>query len=365
MTEEKWSLERAEQWYRAQPWLRGCNFIPSTAINQLEMWQADTFDLETIQRELGWAAELGFNVMRVYLHDLLWQQDAGSFKERIEQYLSVSDALGIRTIFVLFDDCWHDHPQLGPQPAPQAGVHNSGWVKGPGTKILKQESEWNRLEDYVKDIISTFGRDERVVMWDLYNEPANNFLISLNLPVVWRYIKIMASLIKHLVAPGPTEKLLRQAFAWARAARANQPLTAGLYYLRPFLEAKLNPVCLELSDIVTFHAYFNSTETEKIVARLEQHKRPMVCSEYLARSEGNTFEAIMPLFKQKKIGAINWGLVAGKTQTMYSWEEFYPDGAEPPLWFHDILRQDGTAYSEKETEFIKKMTSSDEKIMSN
>jgi hypothetical protein len=359
VTDQKWSVEKATNWYQTQPWLRGCNFIPSTAINQLEMWQAETFDLDTIDRELGWADDLGLNAMRVYLHDLVWFQDPMGFKERIDQYLAVSDRYGIKTIFVLFDDCWHDNPKLGVQPDPRPGVHNSGWVKGPGTKLLKDQSEWGRLEDFVKDIVGAYGDDDRVVIWDIYNEPGNNFLISLQLPVVLRYTIIIGQLIRHLLVPGPTKQLLYQAFSWAREVNPCQPLTAGLYFLKPFLGAKLNPICLELSDIVSFHSYFNVEDTEKIVTALGNSGRPMICTEYMARSEGSTFEAILPLFKSHKIGGINWGLVAGKTQTIYSWEDYYPNGEEPPLWFHDILRPDGTPYSQKEKTLIQKITQSD------
>ena len=359
MTDGRWPVEKAVQWYETQPWLRGCNFIPSTAINQLEMWQAETFDPETIDRELGWAAELGLNAMRVYLHDLVWFQDPVGFKDRIEQYLGVSDRHGIKTIFVLFDDCWHDNPRLGVQPDPRPGVHNSGWVKGPGTRVLNDQTEWGRLEEYVKDIVSTYGNDERVVIWDLYNEPGNSFLVSLKLSAIPRYTILIGKLIKHLLAPGPTKRLLRHAFSWARRATPQQPLTSGLYFLLPSLGAKLNPVCLELSDIVTFHCYFNLKDTERIVADLEKSGRPMVCTEYLARSAGNTFEAIMPYFQARKIGAMNWGLVAGKTQTIYSWEDYYPNGEEPPLWFHDILRPDGTPYRQKEKALIQEITFGD------
>ena len=356
MTNNKWSAEKAAAWYQTQPWLRGCNFIPSPAINQLEMWQAETFDLETIDRELGWAADLGLNAMRVYLHDLVWQQDTAGFKERIEQYLNIADRHGIKTIFVLFDDCWHDNPKLGPQPAPRPGIHNSGWVKGPGTKVLKDQSQWQRLEAYVKDIVSTFGQDERVVIWDIYNEPGNNFLISLNLPLVLRGITIFWQLIRHQVIHGPTKRLMQLAFTWAREVQPQQPLTAGLYFLHPLLGATLNQACLTLSDVVSFHSYFNRKETEKIVVKLEKSGRPLICTEYMGRNAGSTFETIMPLYKEHKIGAINWGLVAGKTQTMYSWEDYFPDGQEPPLWYHDILRPDGTAYKDDEVQFIRNMT---------
>ena len=356
MTDGKWPVEKAVEWYQTRPWLRGCNFIPSNAINQIEMWQAETFDLETIDRELGWAADLGLNCMRVYLHDLVWFQDPAGFKDRIDRYLAVSDRHGIKTIFVLFDDCWHDNPKLGVQPEPQPGVHNSGWVKGPGTQVLRDQAQWGRLEEYVKDVLGTFGGDDRVVIWDLYNEPGNNFLISLKLPAALRYAMILGKLVKHLLAPGPTRRLLYQVFAWAREVDPRQPLTAGLYFLRPFLGAKLNPVCLELSDIVSFHSYFNLEETEKIAANLGRSGRPLVCTEYLARSTGSTFEAVMPYYKAHKIGAINWGLVAGKTQTMYSWEDYYPNGEEPPLWFHDILRSNGAPYQREEVDLIRELT---------
>ena len=237
MHDKKWPVEKAVAWYQTQPWLRGCNFIPSTAINQLEMWQAETFDLETIDRELGWAAELGLNTMRVYLHDLVWCQDPVGFKKRIEQYLRVSDRHGIKTMFVLFDDCWRDNPTLGIQPTPRPGVHNSGWVKGPGTRVLNDQTKWGRLEDYVKDIVGTYSNDDRVVIWDLHNEPGNNFLVSLKLPVILRSAILIGKLVKHLLVPGPTKQLLRQAFSWARKVNPQQPLTSGLYFLLPSLGA--------------------------------------------------------------------------------------------------------------------------------
>ena len=97
------------------PWSFGCNFIPSTAINQLEMWQADTFDPETIDRELGWAAGIGMNLVRVYLHDLLWLDDKNGFLERMERFLEIASSHGIKAMFVFFDDCWRDEFKSGKQ----------------------------------------------------------------------------------------------------------------------------------------------------------------------------------------------------------------------------------------------------------
>lgn len=352
MENRKWSVERADKWYRGQPWMVGCVFIPSNAINQLEMWQADTFDPQTIDRELGWAARLGFNSVRVYLHDLLWLENAGGFKDRIDGYLEIAARHGISTIFVLFDDCWHDHPKLGVQPDPKPGVHNPGWVKSPGSLAIKNQAEWGRLEDYVSDIVGTFKEDERVVVWDIYNEPGNNFLITLGSPTAIRYVNILGQLAKYLLLPNPTEPLLKKAFSWARAAQPEQPLTTGAWYMRSYLHSKQNPLALALSDVISFHSYFDLETTINLVEGLKAHGRPMLCTEYLARGAGCTFETHLPYFKEHKISCYNWGLVSGKTQTIYSWEDHYPSGEEPPLWFHDILRQDGTPYLQEEAEFI-------------
>ena len=222
MNTSKWSIEKANQWYAEQPWRVGCNFIPSSAINQLEMWQAETFDPDTIERELGWAEELGFNALRVYLHDLLWMQDAQGFKGRIEQFLDTADRHKISTMFVLFDDCWHDDPKLGVQPTPKPGVHNSGWAKSPGSKVIQNPQEWGRLEDYVSDILTTFGNDERVIIWDIYNEPGNFFLDFQSQSPLPRTLKIIAQLARHFVLPIPSKDLLEAAFSWApRSSRAS------------------------------------------------------------------------------------------------------------------------------------------------
>ena len=131
-----WPLERARTWWRGQPWRVGCNFVPSTAVNALEMWQAGSFDRETLGRELGWAADLGFNAVRVYLHDLLWQDDADGLLRRADDFLDLAARRGIGVVFVFFDDVWSPEPRLGPQPEPVPGRHNSRWVQSPGLPAL-------------------------------------------------------------------------------------------------------------------------------------------------------------------------------------------------------------------------------------
>ena len=346
--DQPWTPERANQWYSQQPWLVGSNFIPSTAINQLEMWQADTFDLPTIDRELGWAEPLGMNTMRVFLHNLLWQQDSAGFLKRMDQFLAVADKHHIRIMFVLFDSVWDPNPHLGKQREPRPHVHNSGWVQAPGAGLMKDEARWdNELKPYVVGVISHFRDDHRVVIWDLMNEPDNGSdqYHAQELP-------------DHAEA---ALRLLKREWAWARSAKPIQPLTSGVWQ-GDWSEAKLSAMArfqLENSDVITFHCYDSPEYMKKRIASLRRFKRPVICTEYMARPLGSTFAAILPILKEEKIGAYNWGFVSGKTQTIYpwdSWEKTYT--AEPPLWFHDIFHPDGKPYDSKETEFIRQMTQS-------
>jgi hypothetical protein len=320
-----WNRETAQSWYQKQPWLVGCNYIPSNAINQLEMWQAETFDIKTNRRELTWAASLGFNTVRVYLHDLVWQGDRDGFFKRIGQFLDICHSVSIRPIFVFFDDCWNRDPQPGPQPQPKPGVHNSGWVQSPGIKTIENPSSWGRLQEYVCDTLRVFGRDDRILMWDLYNEPGNKQQDEISLP------------------------LLRAVFDWAWSIRPDQPLTAGLWYGN----AALNAFQLESSDVISFHNYEPLDNLEAQINRLKVYQRPLICTEYMARPRGSLFATHLPLFKRENVGCVNWGLVSGKTNTIFQWEKPLPDVAEPPLWFHDIFRQDGTPYDPAEIEAIK------------
>ncbi|MFB3788769.1 MAG: cellulase family glycosylhydrolase [bacterium] len=319
----RWTTEQARAWYQKQPWIVGCNFTPSTAINQLEMWQADTFDPAAIDRELGWAAKIGFNTVRVYLHNLAWEADAQGFKERMRRFLEIADRHGIRALFVIFDDCWNEEPQIGKQPDPIPGVHNSGWMQSPGKKIVNDSAAWPKLEPYVKDIISTFAQDQRILLWDLYNEPGNSDQGEKSMP------------------------LLKAAFEWARAAKPSQPVSAGVWYDNEIL----NRFQLENSDVITFHNYSGTESLEKQIQELKTLGRPLICTEYMARTNGSRFKTHLPVFKKHQVGCINWGLVSGKTQTIYPWgsEKGSP---EPKVWFHDIFRRDGTPFDASEVEFI-------------
>jgi hypothetical protein len=344
----RWTDAKANEWYAKQPWLVGSNYIPATAINELEMWQAQTFDPKTIDKELGWAASLGMTTMRVFLHDLAWQQDATGYRERINRFLDIAARHRIKPLFVLFDSCWDPNPKLGPQRAPKPGVHNSGWLQSPGAKALQDPNEYPRLKGYVTGVVRAFGRDPRVLGWDVWNEPDNLNTNSYGSEEPKNKVDLVLN-------------LLPQVFAWAREAGAEQPLTSGVWKGDWSSDDKLSPmerIQLDQSDVISFHNYDSGSEFEKRIVWLQRHRRPILCTEYMARGNGSTFQGSLPIAKKYKVAAINWGFVAGKTQTYLpwdSWQKPYVD-REPSIWFHEIFRQDGKPYKEDEVALIRSLT---------
>ena len=343
-----WTKEQANSWYAKQGWLVGCNFIPSTAINELEMFQAESFDTATINRELAWASSLGMNTVRVYLHDLLWDQDAAGFANRLNTFLEIAARHKIKPLFVLFDSCWDPFPKLGKQRDPKPFVHNSGWVQSPGYEALKDSSQYPRLERYVKGVVAKFANDPRILAWDVWNEPDNTNNSA--------YGKVELPNKAEYVLP-----LLKNTFVWARSVNPSQPLTSGVWAgdwskldsLKP-----IEKVQLEESDVITFHNYENGEEFEKRIKWLQPLGRPMICTEYMARGNNSFFQTSLPIAKKYNVGAINWGLVDGKTQTKYAWDSWKKKyTGEPPVWFHEIFHTDGKPYKQAEVDLIRKLTS--------
>lgn len=340
---QRWTPEKANEWSRQTGWLAGCNFIPSSAINELEMWQAETFDPKTIDRELGWAEGLGFNCVRVFLHDLPWQQDSKGFLERMDKFVALADQHHIKVMFVLFDSCWDPDPKLGPQHAPRPFVHNSGWVQCPGRQYMEHPERLDELKPYVQGVVGHFASDKRIAFWDVYNEPDNMNGSS--------YSKEEPANKKKT-----TLMLLKKTFAWAREMNPSQPLSSGVWGRMANLNA-IEQVQLGESDIITFHNYGKLDDVKGMVEKLKNLGRPLVCTEYMARPMGSTFDPILGYFHEQNIGAFNWGFVSGKSQTIYpwdSWSKTYTN--EPPVWFHDIFRKNGTPYDAKEVQYIRSVT---------
>lgn len=343
----RWTASKAFEWYKNNGWVAGCNYIPSTAINQLEMWQAETFDVAIIDRELSWAEDLGFNTVRVFLHHLLWEQDCFGFINRMDQFLSIADKYNIKTMFVLFDAVWDPHPKPGKQPDPKANVHNSGWVQCPGAEVLKNKDAYDALRSYVQGVVGSFKNDDRVLLWDLFNEPDNTNMGSYK-DEIYGVEKAELALL-----------LLQKTFEWVRAIAPQQPLTAAPWkddWANVDTISAIDKFMFLNSDVISFHSYENKYDLEKRIIALRQFDRPLICSEYMARHLGSTFQDVLPLLKNYNVGALNWGLVAGKTQTHCpwdSWEVAYEN--EPELWFHDIFHANGEPYDRLEVEFLKNM----------
>ncbi len=345
---ERWTEERAWQWHAGQPWLVGCNYIPRHACNQLEMWQAETFDADQIEQELDWAEGLGFNSLRVFLHDLAWRQDPDGFLDRVDRFLAIAARHGIGVMPVLFDSCWHPFPRAGRQREPEPGVHNAGWVQSPGVAVLRDRRRFAELEPYVKAVISRFRADTRVQVWDLWNEPDNNNAAS-------RGCRDIANK-GGIVAP-----LLAEVFAWAREADPVQPLTSGVWQGPYAPLERLAPwqrVQIEQSDVVSFHSYDPPLRFRERIAELRTHGRPLLCTEYMARSTGSEVGVILPIAKAERVAAYNWGFVRGRTQTHLPWSTWQEpcEGGEPPLWFHELLHADGSPYRTDEVEVIRRLT---------
>ena len=286
--------------------------------------------------------------MRVFLHDLVSHNDSSGFRDRIDQFLKIAAKHKIRPMLVLFDSCWDPFPKSGPQRAPKPGVHNSGWVQGPGSDALTDSRQYGRLKAYVEGVVGSFAKDKRILAWDIWNEPDNLNNSSYMMREPARKVELVNS-------------LLEQAFYWARSQHPTQPLTSGIWkggWNGPEKMTRTERIQLENSDVISFHNYGAGPEFERIIKELQRHKRPILCTEYMARGNNSTFESSMPIAKKYKVAAMNWGLVAGKTQTYLPWDSWknpYVD-REPAIWFHEVFKTDGTAYKPAEIELIRSLT---------
>jgi hypothetical protein len=341
----QWTPAKAQTWYSQQRWLVGSNYIPTDAINQLEMWQADTFNPAQIDKELGWAEGIGMNTMRVFLHDQLWAQDEAGFRKRLDEFLAIAAKHGIKPLLVFFDSCWDPNPKPGPQHPPIPGVHNSGWVQSPGRAGLADAANYPKLKAYVQGVIRAFAQDPRILGWDLWNEPDNG--ADDRTGEKWKGVST----------------LLPQVFAWAREADPSQPLTSGVWHNDDWSRDKLNPVerlQIEQSDVITFHVYDWPEVLERRVRQLQAYGRPIICTEYLARGAGSTFDTSLPLARRLHVGMINWGFVLGKTQTNFPWDSWQkPYTQNPPVvWHHDVFHADGKPYRQAEVDQVRALTAS-------
>ena len=323
---KRWSEERAWAWYKGVAPIRGVNYVPSSAVNMLEWWQADTFDPKTIDRELKWAHECGYNSIRCNLSYEVWAADGEGLKKRLDQFLGIAAKHKIGVMLCVFDavNFARAEPVVGKQPAPRPGLHNGRWVPSPSKKMVLDESTWPKLEKYVKDIVGSFRDDARVQIWDLYNEPGNDGLKDKNLPLVIK------------------------TFEWAREMKPLQPLTTGPWQ---GYRGKMPEAIFELSDVTSFHIYLHAGAVDRWNSYLKRYRRPILCTETIRRVKGRDFKSILPIFAKHQTSWYNWGLVAGKQQTYLPWGD--KSKTIKDAWHWDLLWPDGKPYDPKEIELIK------------
>ncbi|MCK9221241.1 MAG: hypothetical protein M0Q40_01230 [Limnochordia bacterium] len=350
---EKWSREKAWDWYQSRPWIVGCNFIPSTCINVVEIWQEYNFDevIRVIERELAIAAATGINSVRMVLPFFVWKYQRDGFKTRMEQFLVLAHRQNISMLPVFFDDCGcgpkesFREPRFGPQPAPWPGSHGGGRpasreVQGAPWHLFDDQANWGVLEDFVKDMVGTFGQDERILAWDIWNEPGNSGRRS------------------------ASKEAMEAVFGWAREMRPIQPLTAGPWEFygdyfqqhQPGYLSEIEERAVELSDIFSFHFYGDLVHTKLLIDAFRVYDRPMLITEWLHRPFGNLVETHLPLFGKERIGCFHWGLVNGKTQTHEPWDWIRGMDLDFSLWQHDLYLGDGTPYRVEEIHLFQQLT---------
>lgn len=322
LKENRWSREKAWKWFNHQPWPCGFNYVPANAISYTEIWMPYCFDLELIDRELALAEAVGFNCLRVVLPFVVWEHDPVAFRQHLRAFLKICDKHGLKVMLTLFDDCVFGpikDPVYGQQPDVVKGWYANGWTPSPGHSMVRDLKTWPRLEKYVNDIIGVFKDDNRVWVWDLYNEPTNGGLGNISLPLV------------------------RKVFAWAREVNPTQPLTVGQFNGN----GMLNEIIYLNSDIITFHNYSPADNLAQHIGSLKKHGRPIINTEWLNRGRGSTVETCLRVFAKEKVGCLHWGLVNGKTQTHLHWG-WRPGKGEPKIWQHDIFRPNGKPYRAEE-----------------
>ena len=354
----KWTNETTWHWYNKLPWLCGFNYLPRTAVNFTEMWQNESFDLQTIEQELAWAKAIGFNTLRTNLPFIVWQDDRDGLWRRFDRFLDVANKNGLFTMICPLDDCEFsgEHPYLGAQKPPIPGVHNSRAVGSPGRNIVMDKSRWPEVGAYVTDVITTFRHDPRIFVWDLYNEPGSSVIFKADGEHAF------TTEIEQY-----SHELMLKVLNWAREIDPVQPLTIGGWRISwgdedgdlqdHFIDMK----AFDVSDIITFHAYCSPRRMRQVLEFLKTYDRPILCTEWLGRHAGSRIQNQLPLFHQENIGCYQWGLVRGKTQTYIPWPVLLaelPDySADTDEWFQDLLNPDGTPHAEEEIALIKQLVS--------
>lgn len=341
---ERWTEKQANDWFAKQPYRAGVNYIPAYAINSIEFWQKESFDIKAIEKEFALMESTGFNAVRVFLNDLVVNDDPQGFLGRFERFLQAADRHNIGVMVVFFTNGGKNDPKLGKQPDPD-GTHNSGWKKTPSYDILGDKSKWSLLENYVKTVVKAHAKDPRVICWDIFNEPGN--IKSLHIAGAAK--GLAPERISHMRQCA--FELISESAKWARSFDPIQPITFGIYNGN---DAKFNELMIAESDVLSYHSYRSVYNHVERLRMLKKYNRPIMCKEWMGRVSGSTFNPILQFQKKHNIWSFAFGFVAGKMETWRPW----PANDCPELegiWFHDLYYADHTPYCPEEIAYIKRV----------
>ena len=368
-----WPKEKAWEWYNAQPWMRGCNYMPASAANRVDQWQEMGSEerFAEMETELKLAQSIGFNTMRIIIeeqgfavwcaeHDgfmfAVWCAEHDGFMARLERMLALLDKYGMRMILVLGNDCsrpkeiW-SFPKTGPQPCDwgyHGGRKRSQHGSFPGAVGYTCVDDPELREKFFamcEEVMTKYRTDRRIAFWNIWNEPGNG---NRRKP-------------EHVA-------LIRRLFELAWKIDPVQPLAAdvwaGHYGMSPKDANKSQVLAGELSDIISYHCYGDYEAQVRILSKLKRHYgRPLVNTEWLARIKHNDVFTAYPLYFIEGVGCTCWGFVAGKYQTYEPWESMWrqvedgkPEAEKYDFtkWFHDLYRPSLRPYDPKEIGLIKR-----------
>jgi hypothetical protein len=355
-----WTKEKAWRWYNDQPWIRGCNYMPASAANRMDMWQeyGSRERFEEMDRELKIASDIGFNTVRVLLEENgfgAWYYEHDHFMKNFEKFLQLCDKYGIRAIVVLGNDCSRPKalwsiPKPGPRPC-DWGYHGArkqsqhGSFPGMmGYTSLDDPELRPKFFRMCEEIMTKYRDDDRILFWNIWNEPGAN-----------RREEV-------------TVANLREMFALAWKIGVKQPCAADVWTDDFGTDAKAKNQAQywagKLSDIVSYHCYGDYEYQICVIRKLKRYyDRPMVNTEWLARIKNNDVFSAYPLFYIENVGCTCWGFVAGRYQTYEPWESMWRsyDEGHPATkdwdmtkWFHDLFRPSHRPYDPKEISLIKR-----------
>ena len=352
----RWSSEKAWEWYNSKPWIRGCNFMGSDCANRIDQWQEYGFEekLVTAEREFALMESIGYNSIRVIIEYEVWEKQHDGFMDRLDRYMDAAWRHGISTMIVLSNECSVRGPEFVPATFGEQ-FWEPGYHGGKDFKVWYQHGNDNRYNildnpevapkyyDMVRELMTKYKNDERVIVWNLMNEPGNGRGTK-SLPHLKKFFEIGWEI-------DPIQPLC--ADVW-RGMKNGRPTT------------EMECFALDNSDVISYHSYSTYYNNVLIIKQLEKYNRPIFNTEWLSRVNGNTIQAMLPLFLLKKIGCYQWGFVAGKYQTYEPsqgvWRKYEEKGYDAvkhidfTKWQHDLYRPGGRfPYDPAEIEIIKEL----------